>query len=142
MAALLFAAVLLCFALLPGIGFSFEEVLSESMRPAFSTEDLLLCDLRERELSAGDIAVFQKGGMRIFHRVLEKTPEGYRTGGDANGAPDGFTVRAEEIEGRCISVIRGGKYFLLFIRSPYVFAAAGLLIILQGIAGRLRTEEI
>lgn len=141
-AALLFTASLLCFALLPKAGFSFEQVLSESMRPAFSTEDLLLCDLRAGELSEGEIAVFRKGGMRIFHRVLEKLPEGYRTGGDANDSPDGFVVKPEEIEGRCVAVIRGGRKFLLFIRSPYFFAAAGLFLILQGETVSRKMKEI
>ena len=139
---LLFLSTLLCFALLPRLGFPIEQVLSESMCPAFSSGDLLVCSTHRTELSTGEIAVFRKGGIRIFHRVIGKTEEGYRTKGDANAEADSFIVRPEEVEGRCITVIRGGKNFLLFIRSPYFFAAALLLFIMQGSCGGRKGRNI
>lgn len=131
-----FLTLLLIYFLLPKLGFPFETVLTGSMEPAIGTEDLVLTDSYSRDPDPGDIAVFEQAGMRMIHRVIERTEMGYQTKGDANPEPDSFLVRKEQIKGRCIAVLKKGKQFAKFLRSPLFIAVTAGLCILQGSGSR------
>lgn len=136
-----FLTLLLTFFLLPKLGFPFETVLTESMEPSIGTNDLLLINSYQRRPKAGDVIVFQYGGMRFIHRVIEQTETGLRTKGDANSAADPFLVTPEQTEGVCIAVFRNGKQLAAFLRSP-LFAALTLgLCLLQGTGRKYRIRE-
>lgn len=132
----LFLAALLTVFLLPQLGFSFDTVLSGSMEPAIGRSDLLLIDRHDKTPEPGEIAVFHYGQMRIIHRVTEKTAEGYRTKGDANTGEDPFLVRPDMMEGRCCAVLKGGKQWLDWFRSPACYTLGACLCLLQGLRNR------
>ena len=99
-ATLAFLSILFTLFLLPRTGFAFVEVMSGSMEPGISAGDIVLIHTHEERIREGDVISFQKGGVQMLHRVIEKNGEGFRTKGDANREPDAFFVRREEIRER------------------------------------------
>lgn len=131
-ATLAFLSILFTLFLLPRTGFAFVEVMSGSMEPGISAGDIVLIHTHEERIREGDVISFQKGGVQMLHRVIEKNEEGFRTKGDANREPDAFFVRREEIRGVCIAAFPQGQRIFAFLRSPAFLILGLLLLILQG----------
>ena len=104
-------------------------VLSGSMEPALSVDDLIF--VREtKDVSLGDIIVYESGSELIVHRVVALYEGGVVTQGDANNTPDD-PVSTEQIKGKVIfSIPKAGKAVEL-LKSPLgitvVLAAAFVL---------------
>ena len=62
-------------------------VLSGSMEPALSVDDLILVREAE-EYAVGDVVVFQTGGVLVVHRIIAIEGDTVTTQGDANPSAD------------------------------------------------------
>ncbi len=105
-------------------GFSAAVVLSGSMEPEFSVDDMVItkkCDSYE----VGDIIMFETATSNTTHRIKEITDKGFITQGDANNAPDQAPVNEEQIVGRVITVIPNAGRVIGFFQSPF-----GMLLLL------------
>lgn len=86
------------------LGFGVGVVLSGSMEPTYSVNDLILV-VKTNELHEGDVIVYQTGGTSVVHRIVEKSDNGLvTTKGDANNTPDD-PISAAKIKGRVVFAI-------------------------------------
>ncbi len=69
------------------LGFGMSVVLSGSMEPTLSVNDLVFVRPSE-SYEPGDVIVYQSGNSLIIHRLLENDGTTAVTQGDANNAPD------------------------------------------------------
>lgn len=85
------------------------SVISGSMEPNLPTWSLCFIDTRISydEIQTGDIVVYNRrsDNMRIIHRVIEITPEGMITKGDANSVFDGLSVGRDNLYGKSLFYI-------------------------------------
>lgn len=68
-------------------GYGAAVVLSGSMEPTFSKDDLILVKQTDA-IAVGDIVVFQSDGMLVVHRVIAVDGDMVTTQGDANNIAD------------------------------------------------------
>lgn len=74
-----------------------------SMEPTVSAgEFVVYAELGE--ISTGDIIIYwsSERGKYVMHRVVEQTPRGYVTQGDARGSPDSEIVTEEMLVGKVL----------------------------------------
>ncbi len=69
------------------LGFGGSVVLSGSMEPALSVDDLVIVK-NTRQFAPGDVIVFQSGNDLIIHRVVSIQDDTIITKGDANDVAD------------------------------------------------------
>lgn len=104
-----------------GVGFS--VVLSGSMEPTLSVDDLVI--VREAEhYEVGDVVVYQSGQSLVIHRIVQIDETAVITKGDANNMEDS-PVAVSEIKGRMVGVIPGVGRVVHFLQSPL-----GIILIL------------
>ena len=111
-----------------GIGTS--VVLSGSMEPELSVDDLIIVKKHDT-YNVGDVIVYQSNGTLIVHRIIEMNGEEIIAQGDANNTPDD-PINLESIKGKVeFSVPFIGKIIRL-IKTPIgiiiIIAAAILLM--------------
>ena len=106
-------------------GFGVSVVMSGSMEPALSVNDLVFVTSAQ-EVEEGDIVVFQQEGSLLIHRVVRKDGETLVTKGDANDAPDP-PIRKDAIKGKAVGSLPWIGALILFVKSP-----AGFLLLLIG----------
>ena len=123
---LLFLAVFLTPTL---FGFTFNTILSGSMKPALGIGEVIGLEKVEfKEVEVGDVIGFKLEGMDtpVSHRVIEivETEEGigFLTKGDANEEPDSWVVRPENLAGRMMFHIPYLGYLAKFVKSKVGFA--------------------
>ena len=105
-------------------GFQSAVVLTGSMSGAIEAGDLILVHA-EKEYAAGDIILFKDhGGTRVTHRIVQKTPQGFVTKGDANDTEDAGAVLPEQILGKVVLVVPYLGRAVQFLKTP-----AGLLLL-------------
>lgn len=105
-------------------GYGMAVVLSGSMEPTISVDDLII--VRETaDYAIGDVIVYQNGNMLVVHRIVEMGPDTVVTQGDANNAPDA-PIRKEMIKGEVVSWIPGAGGFVRLLKTPAV--SVGLLV--------------
>ncbi len=77
-------------------------IVTGSMEPALNRGDMVLLERVEPgEIRVGDVVTFTHQGVPVTHRVIEVLPDGsLRTKGDANEAPDPYTVSPDQVIGR------------------------------------------
>ena len=107
-------------------GFGAAIVLSGSMEPTLSVDDLIF--VKEQESYAvDDVVVFQNGGILVVHRIIEMKEDGLViTQGDANNAPD-EEMEISRIKGVVIGHIPNAGGIVRLIKSPIV--SIGLLAV-------------
>ncbi|MDH6363750.1 signal peptidase [Enterococcus sp. PF1-24] len=84
-------------------GYTSAVVISGSMAPEISVNDLVIVKTDE-DYAAQDVIMFTDGNYHTTHRILEITPEGYITKGDANNTDDGLILK-ENVVGKVIFVV-------------------------------------
>lgn len=96
---LVIIAVLL--KIIPGfLGYQSYIVLSGSMEPTLPVGSVVYADSRNNMPDIGDIAVYQvSDSVRVTHRVIDVSENGYILKGDANNAPDFSPVPKNRIIG-------------------------------------------
>ena len=70
----------------------------------------------------GDAIIFSVCGVLVTHRIVEVTPSGFSTKGDANSVLDPWTVSAGSIRGKLLFMVPHLGTIVFFLRSPLVFA--------------------
>lgn len=101
----------------------FTAVVTDSMKPAFQRDDLVMMQNIDRSYKVGDIIMFKTPDtLRPYsHRIVSISDKGYiRTKGDAAGIIDWWELRKEDILGKAITfegkpvIIKGyGKFFII-----------------------------
>ncbi len=89
-------------------------VRSDSMRPAFARGDLIITRPTSG-LAVGQVVTYRHAGVLVTHRIVTVEQGGsYRTRGDANPAPDPWTMTATDVVGEVRGVVpRVGSLLLL-----------------------------
>ena len=112
-------------------GYSTAVIVSGSMEPALSVDDLILNHIQSSYVE-GDIITFRSGNSLTTHRIVAVTQEGYVTQGDANNAADLNVVSSNAIVGRVVTIIPHVGRALAFLKTPFGIMAlvlVGVLII-------------
>lgn len=104
-------------------GYGAAVVLSGSMEPTLSVNDLIFVKEEER-YEPGDVVVYQDQQALIVHRLISIEGDRITTQGDANNAADPSADRAS-IKGRVIGSVPAIGGFLRMLRTP-----AGMLCLL------------
>jgi signal peptidase I len=101
------------------LGFDAVVVGSGSMEPSLRVADVVvLADPIERQVGEGSVITYWVDDTSRIHRVVEVVPDGYRTKGDANRAPDSETVAPQAVTGI-------GIYVVPFIGWPHLWLTTG-----------------
>ena len=98
------------------LGFATSVVLSGSMEPELSVDDMIIVVSRE-SYEVGDVVVFQSYGTLIVHRIISIDGETVVTQGDANPTPDA-PIKLKDLKGEVVYSIPYVGLVLSFIRSP------------------------
>ncbi|MBQ9915084.1 MAG: signal peptidase I [Clostridia bacterium] len=99
------------------LGYANAIVISGSMSPEIEIDDLVVTK-KQAEYHVGDIVTVDNGKSFVTHRIIEETPEGFITKGDANNSPDAFVATNENISGKVIKVFSGGGKYVAILQSP------------------------
>lgn len=110
------------------------SVVSGSMEPTIPTWSLCVINTKVDydAVALGDVVVYKRrsDGKRIIHRVVEITPEGMITKGDANRSDDGVSVGRDNLIGKKLWHIPYLGFCGKIMQYPIVrFGAIGLLIL-------------
>ena len=105
-------------------GYGVSVVLSGSMEPVLSVNDLVLVHEQEA-YEPGDIVVYQSGNMLVLHRLVELADGVAITRGDANNASDP-PIAVSAIKGKAVAQVPGLGAVGLFLKTP-----AGFLLVLS-----------
>lgn len=114
------------------LGFSSAVVLSGSMEPEISVDDMVIIR-RESSYQPGDIIMYEGEHSAVTHRVVRIDDGAYITRGDANNADDPATP-PEKVVGKVVMVVPGIGKIIGFMQSPFgmcvlILAAAAMLIL-------------
>lgn len=104
-------------------------VLTGSMSPALPPGSVVFTQTRP-SYNVGDVISFASEGVTITHRVVEITPDGYVTRGDANNTTDPDTVATSAIVGVSVFSLPHVGNFVLFLRTTPGFV---LFVIVPGL---------
>ncbi len=137
------AFVLAATALLVFVGHTNMYIVrSDSMKPVFGAGDLVFIAPIDGFLGTnpqvGSIVTYRMGEKLITHRVVEVTPDGYRTKGDSNENVDPAPISEEQLTGRYLFKLPKIGHVSMFIKTRDgwflgVFLPAGILIALIAI---------
>ena len=97
-------------------GYSNAVVLSGSMEPAISVNDMIIIH-EETQYEIGDIVSYKNGDVLVTHRIVDKTEMGYVTQGDANHAADD-EIFQEMIVGKTVFVIPSVGIVIQMLQTP------------------------
>ena len=109
-------------------GFGASFVLSGSMEPEISTDDLVFVK-RADELHVGDVVLYNTGRSNVLHRITKIDGDIITTQGDANNTED-KPISASVVLGVYIGKVpSGGKIIRFVTNPPFVMAVVFLLIV-------------
>lgn len=100
----------------------FAVVISDSMTPTFSRNDMILMQNIDRKYNIGDVIMFERPdtAIPISHRIISIDDDGIRTAGDATKSMDWWKLKNDDIVGKAITfqgkpvTIKGfGAYFIV-----------------------------
>lgn len=97
-------------------GYASAVVLSGSMEPTLSVDDLIIikkCD----KYNVNDVVVFQEGRSCVVHRIVAINDYEVTTKGDANNSED-KPIKLDQLRGKVIFHIPGVGRFVEVIKSP------------------------
>lgn len=112
-------------------GWSWAVVVSGSMEPAVSVDDLIIVH-REKDYHVGDVISYESGNVVVTHRIIEKSGNVFTTQGDANNSPDLLPVKQEQIIGKVLLTVPRAGYLIGFLQTPLGMTAmvfTGLLLV-------------
>ena len=121
-------------------GYGMAVVLSGSMEPALSVNDLIVAKETE-EYAVGDMVVFQDGDSVVVHRVVTLDEETVQTKGDANNVADA-PISRELVKGKVIAYIPGAGYVVNFLRTPVgIFVVLAAAVVLMELSYRKEKQK-
>ncbi len=121
------------------LGFGVSVVLSGSMEPELSVDDLVIIRRNEAP-QVGDIAVYQEGSMLVIHRIIGEEADSWIFQGDANNTPDS-PVPKENVKGTLALTIPGAGGIVTLIRRPAVILCLAALALLLGEGGYRKEKK-
>ena len=85
-------------------GFRPAIVMSGSMEPELHTGSICVINQNAdyEDMEEGDIIAFKRGAIKVTHRIIEITDDGFLTQGDANPSPDIGIVTKSDFIGETI----------------------------------------
>jgi len=89
----------------------------------------------------GDVIIFRVCGVLVTHRIVEVTPSGFSTKGDANSVLDSWTVSAGSVRGKLLFMVPHLGTIIFFLRSPLVFAALMTVAFAQASWGSVSSSK-
>ncbi len=98
-------------------GWSSAVVITGSMDPEIKVNDLVIIH-RQSEYSVRDVITFYSGSSVVTHRIIEDTPDGFVTKGDANNVRDREPVPHDKVIGKVVRTVPGFGLFVDFVGSP------------------------
>lgn len=116
-------------------------VVSGSMSPTLDAGDVAFVRATDG-VAVGDVVTFRVGGSFVTHRVVEVLDGGraFRTQGDANDAPDAWTVREDQVVGELAFALPLWGHLPALARTPLGYV---LLVLLPCAAiGALTVRDI
>lgn len=113
------------------LGFGVAVVLSGSMEPTLSVNDVIIVRKSE-SYNINDIVVYDSGREMIVHRIKEQNGDTLTTKGDANNISD-EPISAETVKGKVVFSIPYAGIAVKALRSP-----VGVIVII--LAAILLTE--
>lgn len=134
------ASVLAGNALPMPFGFGVAVVLSGSMEPELSVDDVIIVRPAE-SYAIGDNVVYQDGSTLVVHKIIAIDGETVTTQGTANNTPDD-PIHQRYIKGRVVGVIPALGGLIQAIRSPIVsLIVLGAAILLLFRASKAEKQE-
>ena len=124
-------------------GWGVSVVLSGSMEPALSVDDLVIVH-EQSSYETEDIVVYQDGGSLVVHRIKSIDGDEIVTQGDANNTADD-PISSSDIKGKAVANIPFVGAAVRFLKSPVGFiliiAAAILLFELPYLRERKKATD-
>ena len=108
-------------------GFGASFVLSGSMEPEISTDDLVFVK-RADELHVGDVVLYNTGGSNVLHRITTIDGARITTQGDANNTEDKSFSKSAVLGVYIGKIPSGGKIIRFVTNPPFVMAVVFLLM--------------
>ena len=108
-------------------GFGASFVLSGSMEPEISTDDLVFVK-RADELHVGDVVLYNTGGSNVLHRITKIDGDMITTQGDANNTEDKPFSKSAVLGVYIGKIPSGGKIIRFVTNPPFVMAVVFLLM--------------
>ena len=108
-------------------GFGASFVLSGSMEPEISTDDLVFVK-KPGELHVGDVVLYNTGGSNVLHRITRIDGDMITTQGDANNTEDKPFSKTAVLGVYIGKIPSGGKIIRFVTNPPFVMAVVFLLM--------------
>jgi len=100
-------------------GISTAVVISGSMEPAISVNDMVVIQEKDNYTEQDVISYVSQNGNLITHRIVEVTDEGFVTRGDANNTVDiEVPVSMDKVVGKVVCVIPKVGLFMEYLKTP------------------------
>lgn len=109
-------------------GFGASFVLSGSMEPEISTDDLVFVK-KPGKLQVGDVVLYNTGGSNVLHRITKIDGDMITTQGDANNTEDKPFPKSAVLGVYVGRIPSGGKIIRFVTNPPFVMAVVFLLIV-------------
>lgn len=113
------------------MGYGVAVVLTGSMEPAISADDVIIV-AEKAPFDVGDVVVYQSGRMLVVHRIVAADEQTVTTKGDANNTPDEAVDRSL-VKGKVITVIPGVGGVVKLLKTPVatVTLLAGAVVLME-----------
>ncbi len=98
-------------------GWSWAVVLSGSMEPEISLDDLIVNKAQDA-YEVGDVITFENGSSLTTHRIVGISESGYITKGDANNTEDTNPVAQERIVGKVVFSVPKVGLVIGYLKTP------------------------
>ena len=108
-------------------GFGTSLVLSGSMEPEISTDDLVFVK-KPGKLQVGDVVLYNTGGSNVLHRITKIDGDIITTQGDANNTEDKPFSKSAVLGVYIGKIPSGGKIIRFVTNPPFVMAVVFLLM--------------
>lgn len=129
-----------------GGGTAYVTVTGTSMEPAYEDGDLVLTR-RRADYEVGDVVLFIAPGtgdgvFRVFHRLVEEGPDGFRAQGDNRAELDRWIITEDNIVGQAAVRIPGfGTIASTPFRRTVLLAAAATMLALAVAGNEVRRRR-
>lgn len=105
--------IILCALIIINIRFEFFYIKTGSMEPELPTGTIVMVDPHDIP-QIGEVFAYENHGSIIIHRIVGKEGGSYIFQGDANPAPDGVAVEADQLIGKVVARM---KFFAPALKS-------------------------
>ena len=109
------------------LGFGIGVVMSGSMEPELSVDDLIFV-VKDKSIELDDVIVYQSKGMLVVHKVVKIDGDQITTRGTANNTEDD-PISIKNVKGRVAFSLGGMGKVVNVIRTPIVVIAILILAV-------------